>query len=82
MARYRYPFRVRRDKEFGIDLVDMKCLWCGHEEEAELDILLECSNPASDDSPVLICPECGRELLVPKDVCEQIKGGFVYKIEK
>lgn len=82
MARYRYPFRVRHNKEYDVDLVDMKCLECGHEEEAELDILLECSNPASEDSPVLICPECGHELLVPKDVYDQIRGGFIYKIGK
>ncbi len=82
MARYRYPFRVRHNKEYDVDLVDMKCLECGHEEETELDILLECSNPASEDSPVLICPECGHELLVPKDVYDQIKGGFIYKIGK
>lgn len=78
----RYNFRVKRDAEYGVDLVDMKCLECGHEEEVELDILLECSNPASKDSPVLICPKCGHELLVPKDVHDQIKGGFIYKTGK
>ena len=79
MNRWRYNFRVRHDAEWDVDLVDMKCLNCGYEEEMELDVLLECSNPASEESPVVCCPSCGHELLVPKDVYDQIKGGFVYK---
>lgn len=82
MARYKYSFRVKHNKKYDVDLVDMKCLECGYEEEIELDILLECSNPISIDSPVLVCPKCDHELLIPKDVYDQIKGGFIYKIDK
>ena len=82
MRRWRYNFRVRHDGEWDADYVGMKCLNCDYEEEMELDVLLECSNPASEESPVVCCPSCEHELLVPKDVYDQIKGGFVYKIEK
>ena len=82
MRRWRYNFRVRHDAEWDADYVGMKCLNCDYEEEMELDVLLECSNPASEESPVVCCPSCEHELLVPKDVYDQIKGGFVYKIEK
>ncbi len=82
MSRYKYPLRAKHSGKYDVDLVDMKCLECGHEEEAELSILLERSNSASKDSPVLICPKCGHELLVPKDVNDQVNGGFIYKIDK
>ena len=80
--KYEYPFRVKHNEEYDVDLVDMKCLECGHEEEVELDILLECSNPLAKEAPALCCPACDHELLIPKDAYDQIKGGFVYKIEK
>lgn len=78
----KYNFRIKHNKEYDIDLVDMKCLECDHEEEVELDILLECFNPKTDPSPVLTCPKCDHDLLVPKDVYDQIKGNFVYKGSK
>ena len=78
----KYNFRIKHNNEYDIDLVDMKCLECGHEEEVELDILLELSDEEDNPSPVLTCPNCDHDLLVPKDVYDQIKGGFVYKIEK
>ena len=81
MMMYRYNFRVRHDEEWGDDVVDMKCLGCDYEEEMDLDILLECSDPSLDESPVACCPGCDRELLVPKDVYDQIKGGFIYKTD-
>lgn len=81
MTRWKYNFRVRHDAEWDVDKVDMKCLNCDYEEEMELDVLLECSNPSSEESPVVCCPSCERELLVPKDVYDQIKGGFIYKPE-
>lgn len=78
----KYNFRVKHNKEYDVDLVDMKCLECDHEEEVELDILLECFDEANDPSPVLTCPCCNHDLLVPKDVYEQIKGNFIYKFDK
>ncbi len=81
MTRYKYNFRVRHDAEWDADYVGMKCLHCDYEEEMELDILLECSDPSVEESPVVYCPSCGHGLLVPKDVYDQIKGGFIYKPE-
>ena len=78
----RYNFRIKHDDKYDVDLVDMKCLECGREGEVELDILLEFFNPKTDPSPVLTCPHCDRDLFVPKDVYDQIKGGFVYKPSK
>ena len=46
-----------------------------------LDVFLECSNPPSEEPPVVCCPSCEHESLVPKDVYDQIKGGFIYKPE-
>lgn len=77
-----YNFRIKHDKEFDTDIVDMKCLECNYEEEIELDILLELYNPKTDPAPYLTCPCCDNDLLVPKDVYDQIKGNFIYKIEK
>ena len=81
MRRWMYNFRVRHDAEWDTDYVGMKCLNCDYEEEMELDILLECSDPSVGESPVVYCPSCGHALLVPKDVYDQIKGGFIYKPE-
>ena len=81
MNRWRYNFRVRHNGDWDADYVGMKCLGCDYEEEMDLDVLLECSDPASEESPVVCCPSCEHELLVPKDVYDQIKGGFVYKID-
>lgn len=78
----RFNFRIKHNKEYDIDLVDMKCLECNHEEEADLDILLELFDPDRDPAPVLTCPCCNHDLLVPKDVFDQIKGNFIYKVEK
>lgn len=78
----KYNFRVKHNKEYDVDLVDMKCLECDHEEEVELDILLECFDEVNDPSPVLTCPCCNHDLLVPKDVYDQIKGNFIYKVNK
>ena len=82
MTRHKYNFRVRHDAEWDTDYVGMKCLHCDYEEEMELDILLECSDPSVEESPVVDCPSCGHALLVPKDVYDQIKGGFIYKPEE
>ena len=63
-------------------MVDMKCLNCEHAEEMELGILLEIADPAVEEAPTVCCPRCDRELLVPKDAFDQIRGGFIYKIER
>ena len=55
MTRYKYNFRVRHDAEWDTDYVGMKCLHCDYEEEMELDILLECSDPSVEESPVVDC---------------------------
>ena len=82
MWRWKYNFRVRHDAEWDVDLVDMRCLNCEHAEEMELDILLEIADPAVEEAPTVCCPHCDRELLVPKDAFDQIRGGFIYKIER
>ncbi|MCI5940099.1 transposase zinc-binding domain-containing protein [bacterium] len=81
MTRYKYNFRVRHDAEWDTDYVGMKCLHCDYEEEMELDILLECSDPSGEESPMVYCLSCGHVLLVPKDVYDRIKRGFIYKPE-
>lgn len=78
----KYNFRIRHDQEFDMDIVDMKCLECDYEEEIELDILLELFNPRTDPAPYLTCPCCDKDLLVPKDVYDQIKGNFIYDVRK
>ena len=78
----RYNFRVKHNDFYDVDLVDMKCLDCDHEEEIDLDILLELSDFKSEPSPVITCPRCDRDLFVPKDVYDQIKGNFIYKVKK
>lgn len=78
----RYNFRVRKDESTGEFAVDMKCLGCGHEEEIPLDIFSELFDPEVEENPALTCPHCDRDLLVPKDVYDQIKGNFVYKPTK
>lgn len=75
----RYNFRVKHNDKYDIDLVDMKCLECEYMGEVELDILEEL-NPNMDPSPVLTCPHCNHDLFVPKDVYDQIRGNFIYKI--
>ena len=52
----RYNFRVKHNDFYDVDLVDMKCLDCDHEEEIDLDILLELSDFKSEPSPVITCP--------------------------
>lgn len=75
----KYNFRIKHNNKYDIDLVDMKCLECNYEEEIELDILLELSDIDNEVAPVLTCPKCNHDLLVPKDVYDQIKGNFIYK---
>lgn len=77
----RYNFRVKHNDEYDLDLVDMKCLECDYEEESELDILLEFFDSKIFPSPVLTCPHCNHDLLVPKDFYDQIKGHFIYKFD-
>ena len=74
----KYNFKFRYDEKYGSDIVDMKCLECDYEDVAELMILLEFDRPY-EPCPVLTCPKCDHDLFVPKDVYDQIKGGFIYK---
>ena len=55
---------------------------CDYEEEVPLDILLEFFDSSVDHAPTLTCPHCDEDLFVPKDVYDQIKGNFVYKLDK
>ena len=57
-------------------------LGCDYEEEMELDVLLEIADPRAEEAPAVCCPRRDRELLVPKDAYDQIKGGFVYKTDR
>jgi len=82
MTGWKYNFRVRHDAEWDVDIVDMKCLGCDYEEEMELDVLLEIADPRAEEAPAVCCPRCDRELLIPRDAYDQIKGGFVYKIDR
>lgn len=77
----KYNFRIKHNNQYDVDLVDMKCLECDYEDKVELDILLELFDEDSDPSPVLTCPHCNHDLFVPKDVYDQIKGNFIYKVE-
>lgn len=78
----KYNFRIKHNKDFDTDLVDMKCLECDYEEEVPLDILLEFFDSSVDHAQTLTCPHCDEDLFVPKDVYDQIKGNFVYKFDK
>ena len=78
----KYNFRIKQNKDFDTDLVNMKCLECDYEEEVPLDILLEFFDSSVDNAPTLTCPHCDEDLFVPKDVYDQIKGNFVYKFDK
>ena len=78
----RYNFRIKHNEKYNIDLVEMKCLKCGYEEEIELDILLELFNPHKEENPIITCPHCEEESFTPKDIYDQIKGNFVYKPTK
>lgn len=78
----KYNFRIKHNKDFDTDLVDMKCLECDYEEEVPLDILLEFFDSSVDHAPTLTCHHCDEDLFVPKDVYDQIKGNFVYKFDK
>lgn len=78
----KYNFRIKHNKDFDTDLVDMKCLECDYEEEVPLDILLEFFDSSVDHAPTLTCPHYDEDLFVPKDVYDQIKGNFVYKFDK
>ena len=78
----RYNFKIKHNNEFDIDLVDIKCPECNYEEEVDLDILLDLFVPSSDPAPALTCPCCNHDLLISKDVFDQIKGDFIYKVEK
>lgn len=74
-----YNFRVNHADSGH---VDMKCLECGHEEPMPLNVFSELFDPSLDENPVFTRPRCDAESFVPKDVHDQIKGGFVYKVEK
>lgn len=78
----KYNFRIKHNKDFDTDLVNMKCLECDYEEEVPLDILLEFFDSSVDHAPTLTCPHCDEDLFVSKDVYDQIKGNFVYKFDK
>lgn len=52
------------------------------EEEIPLDIFSELFDPKIEENPALACPHCNRDLLVPRDVYDQMKGKFVYKPAK
>lgn len=78
----RYNFRVRKDESTGEFVIDMKCLECEYEEEIPLDIFSELFDPDVEENPALTCQKCDHDLLVPKDVYDQIKGNFVYKPSK
>ena len=78
----KYNFRIKHNKDFDTDLVNMKCLECDYEEEVPLDILLEFFDSRVDYAPTLTCSHCDEDLFVPKDVYDQIKGNFVYKFDK
>ena len=47
-----------------------------------MDIFSELFDPDFDENPAITCPHCDHDLLVPKDVYDQIKGGFIYKPTK
>lgn len=47
----KYNFRIKHNKDFDTDLVDMKCLECDYEEEVPLDILLEFFDSSVDPAP-------------------------------
>ena len=61
----KYNFRIKHNKDFDTDLVDMKCLECDYEEEVPLDILLEFFDSSVDPAPTLTCPHCDEDLFVP-----------------
>ena len=78
----RYNFRVRKGERSGEFVIAMKCLECGYEEDVPLDVFSELFDPAIEENPAITCPNCDNDLLVPKDVYDQIKGNFVYKVGK
>ena len=81
----RYNFRIRKDEyidDYDDYVVDMKCLNCDYEENIPLDILSSFFDPSVDENPALTCPHCDQDLFVPKDIYDQIKGNFVYKVDK
>ena len=47
-----------------------------------LDIFSELFDPEIEENPALTRPRCNRDLLVPRDIYDQIKGNFVYKPTK
>ena len=54
----------------------MKCLECGYEGGIPLDIFSEVFDPEIKENPALTCPRCNRDLLVPRDIYDQIKRKF------
>ena len=53
-----------------------------YEENIPLDILSLFFDPSVDENPALTCPHCDQDLFVPKDIYDQIKGNFVYNVDK
>ena len=60
-------------QEIYEEYVEFKCLNCNHEDFLAANIVLECFKPSKVDYPILYCPKCGEEQMIPKDVYEQIK---------
>ena len=54
------------------EYIDFKCLDCKDEVELEADIVFELFNPEYEEYPVLICNECGGNL-VPLDIYNALK---------
>lgn len=69
----KYNFRIKHNKDFDTDLVDMKCLECDYEEEVPLDILLEFFDSSVDHAPTLTCPHCDEIYLFLKMFMTKLK---------
>lgn len=61
-----------------VEHIEMKCVKCDFEIELDADIIFECFNSRKEDYPELYCSNCNKPFLVPKDIYEQVKGGFYY----
>ncbi len=57
------------------DMILMKCVHCGYEEEAEAEIMEEIMDMEGDEYPQVMCPECSSKkktrdlgVMVPYDI--------------
>lgn len=79
MEKKKFELKVRKTNEYVeydgkkeyIEVVDMKCIKCGYEEEMDADIVFECWEFSDDPFPVFDCPKCNDGMMIPKQIIDE-----------